>query len=163
MKLLRSGYELLIAAASRLQSPLLLAVRLYWGWQFAQTGWGKLSDPAKVAGFFATLGIPFPTVNAYFVSVLEFAGGVLLALGLGSRVVALLLTVDMLVAYVTADREALLSLFSSPDKFYAAAPYTFLAASLLVLVFGPGKFSLDQWIGGRLQRRLQSSTGATAR
>jgi putative oxidoreductase len=49
----------------------LLAVRLYWGWQFMQTGWGKLSDINKVVGFFTDLGIPTPVLNAYFVSALE--------------------------------------------------------------------------------------------
>jgi len=47
------------------------------------------------------------------------------------------------VAYITADREALSSIFSDPDKFYAAAPYTFLVASLIILLFGPGKIALD--------------------
>ena len=46
-------------------------------------------------------------------------------------------------AYITADRAALLSIFSDPDNFYAAAPFTFLMASLIVLIFGPGRFSLD--------------------
>ena len=36
-----------------------------------------------------------------------------------------------------------LSIFSDPDKFYAAAPYTFLVASLIILFFGPGKFAVD--------------------
>jgi putative oxidoreductase len=148
--LIRKGYELLIASANSLQSVLLLAVRLYWGWQFMQTGWGKLGDLNKVVNFFTSLGIPFPTLNAYFVSGLEFAGGALLLAGLGSRLIALLFTADMLVAYITADREALFSVFSNPDKFYAAAPYTFLFASLLVLVFGPGRFSIDYLIGRRL-------------
>jgi putative oxidoreductase len=49
----------------------------------------------------------------------------------------------MLTAYVTGDREALLSIFSAPDKFSAAAPYMYLFASLVVLIFGPGKFALD--------------------
>jgi putative oxidoreductase len=51
------------------------------------------------------------------------------------------------VAYVTADREALLSIFSDPDKFMAAAPFTFLFASLLVLIFGAGKVSADTLLG----------------
>ena len=49
----------------------------------------------------------------------------------------------MLVAYIKADREALFSFFSDPGKFYAADPYTFLFAALLILIFGPGKISLD--------------------
>src|ERR1700741_361211 len=100
-------YRLLMRAASSLESPFLLGVRLYWGWQFMQAGWGKLHDIGKVIGFFTELGIPAPMLNAYFVSALEFAGGLLLVVGLGSRLIGLLLTVDMIVAYITADREAL--------------------------------------------------------
>jgi putative oxidoreductase len=146
-------------ALSHLQSPLLLALRLYWGWQFSQTGYGKLMHISKVEGFFTSLGIPFPAFNAYFVSSLECVGGVLLFLGLGSRVIALPLTIDMLIAYLAADREALFSIFSDPGKFYAADPYTFFFASLLILVFGPGKISLDSALGYLLRRRTAGVRG----
>jgi putative oxidoreductase len=150
MKLLNKYYRLLIRVSSSLQSPFLLAVRLYWGWQFMQTGWGKLTDINKVVGFFTGLGIPAPALNAYFVSALEFGGGLLLILGLGSRLIALPLVIDMVVAYITADREALFAIISNPDKFAAAAPFTFLIASLIVLIFGPGKVSVDAFRMGRL-------------
>jgi putative oxidoreductase len=140
-------YRKLIWAGDSLQSPFLLAVRLYWGWQMAQTGWGKLMDLSKVTAFFTQLGIPAPGVNAVFIALLEFAGSILLAAGVASRLVALLLTCDMVVAYLAADREALFSIFSDPDKFYAAAPYTFLFAFLIVLIFGPGRFSIDSLLG----------------
>jgi putative oxidoreductase len=136
------------AAADALQAPFLLLVRLYWGWQFAVTGWGKLQHLARVTAYFASLGIPLPAFNARMVGSLECFGGVLLALGLASRPVAALLTVNMLVAYWTADREALAAVLSDPGKFYGAAPYTFLFAALLVLAFGPGAVALDrllQW------------------
>src|SRR6266849_1906588 len=148
-QLVERYYTLLIRVSSNLQSPFLLAVRLYWGWQFMQTGWGKLTDIEKVIGFFTDLGIPAPALNAYFVSALEFGGGVLLILGLGSRLVALPLVINMLVAYVTADREALFSIFSNPDKFTGAAPYTFLVASVIVLIFVPGRVSVDALLAGR--------------
>jgi putative oxidoreductase len=148
--LIERYYRLLIRAGSSLQSPFLLAVRLYWGWQFMQTGWGKLTDIGKVIGFFTDLGIRAPALNAYFVSGLELGGGALLILGFGSRLIALPLVIDMLVAYITADREALFSIFSNPDKFTAAAPYTFLIASLIVLIFGPGKISADALLTGRI-------------
>lgn len=141
-------YQKLVWAGDSLQSPFLLAVRLYWGWQMAQTGWGKLTGLGKVTGFFTQLGLPAPAATAAFISTLEFAGGLLLAVGFGSRLIALLLAGDMFMAYVVADREALFSIFSDPDKFYAAAPYTFLVACLIVLFFGPGKLSLDSWLSG---------------
>ena len=129
--------------ANSLQSPLLLTVRLYWGLQFAQTGWGKLHHLARITDFFRSLGIPFPAINAPFVAGLEFVGGLLLIAGLASRLTGFLLAANMLVAYWTADHEALLAVFSDPGKFYGADPYTFLFVSLLVLIFGAGFLSLD--------------------
>src|ERR1700733_5936667 len=105
-------YSRFAAAISYLQSPFLLAVRLYWGWQFAQTGWGKMHNIGKITGFFASLNIPFPSVSAHLISGLEFIGGILLILGLGSRLISLLLACNMFVAYWTADREALTAIFS---------------------------------------------------
>jgi putative oxidoreductase len=134
---------------SKLQSPFLLIVRLYWGWQFAQSGWGKLHHLDKITDFFTSLNLPAPGLTAHFVSGLEFVGGILLILGLGSRLIGLVLTVNMFVAYWTADREALFAIFSDPGKFYVADPYTFLFASLLVLVFGAGIFSLDAVLAKR--------------
>jgi putative oxidoreductase len=125
------------------QSPFLLLVRLYWGWQLVQSGWGKLHNLDKVAGFFTSLNLPLPAQMAAFIACVEFFGGILLALGLFSRLTALVLTVNMLMAYIIADREAFFSFFSDPDKFSSAAPYVFLFAALLVLIFGPGKFCAD--------------------
>jgi putative oxidoreductase len=139
------------SAFSSLQSAMLLAVRLYWGFQFAQTGWGKLHNLVKITGFFASLNIPFPGFAAPFVSTLEFVAGILLMLGLFSRLIALLLACNMFAAYWTADREALSAVFSDPGKFYAADPYTFLFASLMVLIFGAGFFAVDTLVAKRLK------------
>jgi len=137
------AYSLFEKVFSNMQSVLLLAVRLYWGWQFFQTGLGKLRNIDKIVDFFTSLNIPYPAFNAHFVGTLECVGGLLLMFGLGARLISLPLTVNMLVAYITADREALHSIFSDPGKFYAADPYTFLFASLMILIFGPGRASLD--------------------
>src|ERR1700679_9335 len=146
-----SFYLRFAAAVSTLRSPLLLAVRLYWGFQFAQTGWGKLHNLPKIVAFFASLNIPFPGLNAHFIAGLEFIGGILLMLGLGSRIIGFLLAGNMLVAYWTADHEVLTSIVSDPGKFYAADPYTFLFASLMILIFGPGYFAMDRLIAKRLK------------
>jgi putative oxidoreductase len=138
---------------SLMQSPFLLAVRLYWGWQFAQTGWGKLHNLAKITDFFSSLNIPFPAASAHFIAGLEFFGGLLLIVGLGTRLVGLLLAANMMVAYWTADHDALVSIISDPGKFYVADPYTFLFASLLVLIFGAGWLSLDALILKRLKEQ----------
>src|SRR5271165_4393791 len=83
------------------------------------------------------------------------------ALGLGSRLIGPVLTGNMFMAYVTADREALLSVFSDPGKFYNADPFTFLMASLLVFVFGAGYFSVDRVLQAIRNSKLPSPDGET--
>jgi len=152
-QLIQTLYALLIRVASSLQSPFLLFVRVYWGWQLHHNGAGKLHDIGKVVNFFTDLGIPMPAFNAYFVSWLEFIGGFLLVIGLASRPIALMIVIDMIVAYFAADREALMSIFSDPDKFSAAAPFTTLLSSLIVLIFGPGIISFDALISRRFTNK----------
>jgi putative oxidoreductase len=139
----RQWHDRFFGLVSYLQSPFLLVVRLYWGWQLAQSGWGKLHHLSNVTEYFGTLGLPMPTQMAVIIACLEFFGGIFLAVGLASRITGLVLTVNLIMAYVIGDREALLSFFSDPDKFMAAAPFIFLLVSLIVLIFGPGKVSLD--------------------
>ncbi len=149
MQMIEKLYRLLIKIGDSLQSPLLLFIRLYWGFQFMQTGWGKLHSLDKVTGYFTELGIPAPALNATFISGLEFVGGILLMIGLASRPIALLCVGDMIVAFLAGDRDNLKLIFSDPDKFQQAAPYPFLFAFLIILIFGPGKASLDALIESR--------------
>jgi len=141
--MLTSAYKLLIAVGNSLQSPFLLLVRLFWGWQFFIDGKGKLSNFDKVVQYFTELNIPFPAANVAMVSTIQMVGGLLLIIGLASRLTAVPLIVIMSMAFVTAESEAFKSLFSDPDKFLAATPFLFLFACVIILVFGPGKLSID--------------------
>ncbi|MGB2662775.1 MAG: DoxX family protein [Candidatus Acidiferrum sp.] len=136
-------HEKFFGWVSYLQSPLLLLLRLYWGWQLAQSGWGKLHNLSHVAEYFGSLGLPMPAQMAVFIACVEFFGGIFLALGLASRITGLVLTVNLIMAYVMGDHEALFSFFSDPDKFVAAAPFAFLIVALIVLIFGAGRISVD--------------------
>ena len=139
----RQWHDQFFGLVSYLQSPFLLLVRLYWGWQLAESGWGKLHHLSGVAEYFGTLGLPMPAQMAVFIACVEFFGGIFLTLGLASRITGLVLTVNMIMAYVIGDHEALFSFFSDPDKFIAAAPFAFLIVALIVLIFGAGKISVD--------------------
>src|SRR5215831_14054963 len=141
---LRKLYDFSFYYIGYIKSPFLLFVRLYWGWQLIQSGWGKLHNLQNFTEFFTSLHLPAPAPTAVLISCLEFVGGILLAIGLFSRLIALMMTVNLIVAYITADNEALHAIFRDPDKFMAAAPFTFLMASLIVLIFGPGLFCLDE-------------------
>jgi hypothetical protein len=86
-------------------------------------GWANSPTLPKSPIYFASLGVPAPAFTAYFIGVLEVGGGILLALGLGSRVIAVLLAGHMIEAYVSGDPEALKSVISDPCKFYNADPF----------------------------------------
>ena len=136
-------YELYVRLISKLQSPFLLIIRLYWGWQFFLTGKGKLMNLERTAGFFAHLHIPLPKLNAVLAGSTECFGGLLLLLGLGSRIITVPLIFTMIVAYLTADFDKVQNLFVKPDDFVSAAEFQFLLTAVIVLIFGPGIFSLD--------------------
>lgn len=133
-----------------LQNIFLLIIRLYWGWGFAQAGWGKFMNWEKTLGFFTSLGLPAPSINLFMAAGTELVGGICLILGLGCRVITVPLLFTMIVAYATAHKAELMGVFSDPDAFLAAPPFLFMYAVLIVLLFGPGKISLDGLLKGRL-------------
>src|SRR6202162_1795288 len=87
-------YNASVRAVSSLPSPFLLVVRVYWGWQISQNGWGKLHNLPHVTQFFASLGLPAPGFTAAFVASFEVTGGIFVALGVFSRIAALGVGVD---------------------------------------------------------------------
>jgi putative oxidoreductase len=132
-----------ICAAVSWLGPLL--VRLIVGTAFVLTGWGKLHSLGNVTDFFTELNIPLPHANAVFVSTVEFVGGVLLIVGLGTRIAAALLIGVMTVALLTAvgpKADSSLDLFSTIEL-------TYLAIFAWLVVSGAGMASLDHVIAGR--------------
>ena len=65
----------------------------------------------------------------------------------------------MIVAYITADSEALKSIFSDTEKFTSATPFLFLLTSLLVLAFGPGAFSADRLLALKFSKGTVNAKG----
>ncbi len=149
---IQHAYTLLVVWASKLQSPLLLALRLYWGWQFFGTGTAKLHDHQAFTERFMGWHIPLPGLSVWLAGTTECVGGLLLLVGLAARLTAIPLIFTMLVAYLTAELESVQGIFSDPDKFVSASPFLFLLVCLIVLAFGPGVFSIDyllsRWFGG---------------
>jgi putative oxidoreductase len=107
----------------------------------------KLLNIETPIGYFTQLGIPFPVENAWIVGFTETFGGMFLALGLLTRLTAIPVIIDFIVAYYTTEQPALHKLLQlDTDDFFAAAPFLFLFAAVIVLAFGPGAFSLDYLI-----------------
>src|SRR3970040_531279 len=106
---LRRARALALKLLSALAFLAPLVTRLVMGQAFYQTGAGKIENFANTVGFFSELGIPLPEANAFFVSRLEFWGGLLLLVGLATRLVAAGLSSTMVVALATADRAIFLA------------------------------------------------------
>jgi len=140
---------------SAIQHPFLLLLRLYWGFSFFQTGWGKFHNMSNVVEFFTSLGIPFPQYNATLVASVETVGGLCLLFGLFARLVSVPLAINMIVALLTAHSKETFNLFQDPNAFLAEEPILFLNAALIIMLFGPGLFSLDAlrcWIKNRVAK-----------
>ncbi|HEY4815024.1 MAG TPA: DoxX family protein [Chthoniobacterales bacterium] len=153
-------YEFVFTGGVILPSAFLLLLRLYFFWQLFLTGKAKLANIGKVSEFFSSLGIPLPTLNAYFIGSLECFGSLLLIVGLASRPLSLLISVSMMVAYVTADFEALSTFLSDSDKFVKADPFAFLLTALIIYIFGPGEFSADAVLKRKLVNSVKEKAAA---
>lgn len=148
----RIGYQWLVTIGTTLQPGFLLLIRLYWGWQTFQSGHAHLSDVPAMVRRFTEWGIPFPVLNVYLSGATECVCGLLLLVGLASRLISIPLMINFCVAYLTASRATLLNVFHDPDAFVSDAAFLFLLASAIIFLFGPGPLSLDGWIARRRRR-----------
>jgi putative oxidoreductase len=124
----------------------LLILRLFLGVCFIVHGLGKLGivGPGNMSGFVGwlrSLGVPYPAVQARVAMLCELMGGVLIALGLLTRVAALLVCATMLVAAVIGHKGGGYLITNSPP----GNEYALNLAMLMVVVvlLGPGNYSLD--------------------
>ena len=140
-------YQAWIGALRHAQPALLLALRVLIGFGFFLAGYGKLTNIDATAMYFKGLGIPMPLLNAYMAGTTETVGGVLLILGLASRIITLPLIGTMIVAYGTAHSDVFDGMWADLPGFvkaFVAAPaFPYLTVVLVVLLFGPGLFSMD--------------------
>lgn len=125
-------------------------VRVLVGPVFASEGIQKFLFPdALGAGRFAKIGIPFPTVSAPFVGVVEIVAGVLLTLGLLSRLAAVLLLVDISVAIVTTKVPMLGAKGPWATAHEARTDWAMLLGLAFLLAAGAGGRSVDARIARR--------------
>ena len=102
--------------------------------------------PANFGQGLAGMGVPLPVLMAYVVTFVELIGGILLIIGLLSRLAALLLTIDLAVAILLVNVNT--GLIAPQGSGAGAELDLALIAGLLVILFaGPGKLSLDYALG----------------
>jgi putative oxidoreductase len=122
--------------------------RITVGLVFVTTGWGKLHSIPDVTSFFTDLGIPAPGFNARLTAGTEFFGGLLVLLGLGTRLASLPLAFTMVIAIVTAKRATI----DGPTALVGLEEWSYLVLLLWIALAGAGRLSLDALIA-RLRGR----------
>jgi len=147
-----------LLGSSDLQQFAILLVRVSIGLFFAISGANKLFVAGGTKPVYDTLvkaKIPFPRQTAYFVAGVEFVCGSLATVGLLSSPACLALMIDMIVATLTEAISTLpkgLSFLRWLDDFLYLPEVLYVLFFIWLICSGPGKFSLDYWLGGRLLR-----------
>jgi len=147
-----------LLGSSGVEQYAILLVRVAIGLFFAISGANKLFVAGGTKPVYDTLvkaKVPFPRQTAYFVAGVEFVCGSLLTLGFLSSPASVALLIDMIVATLT---EAISTLPKGLAPLNWLDDFLYLPEVLYVLFFiwlicsGPGKFSVDYWLAGKLLR-----------
>ena len=150
----RQLVQFALRGSDGLEQYAILLVRVLLGVFFAISGANKLFVAANRKTMYETLveaKVPFPGVMTYFVAGVEFVGGLLLAVGFLSSVACATLLVDMLVAILTAKLPRMpkgLSPLNWVDEFLFLPEVLYVLFFIWLICSGPGRFSVDGWIGG---------------
>ena len=147
-----------LQGSSDLEQYAILLVRVSIGLFFAISGANKLFVAGGTKPVYDTLvkaKIPFPRQTAYFVSGVEFVCGSLVTVGLLSSPACLALMIDMAVATLTSAVSTMprgLSPLKWFDNFFYIPEALYVLFFILLICSGPGKFSVDYWLAGKLLR-----------
>jgi putative oxidoreductase len=136
----------------------ILLVRVSIGLFFVISGANKLFAAGGTKPVYDTLvkaKIPFPRQTAYFVAGVEFVCGSLVTVGFLSSPASVTLMIDMTVATITSAVSTVpkgLSPVNWLDDFLYLPEVLYVIFFIWLLCAGPGKFSVDYWLAGKLLR-----------
>ena len=116
-----------------------LLTRLFVGYFFLETGWGKVHNIEGMTERFTDWGIPFPHFNAVLSGYTELIGGALVLVGLCTRLVSIPMIINMLVAVVSVRLKKVAGL----DDFVELDEPLYALSFLWLFFSGPGWISLD--------------------
>ena len=147
-----------LLGSRELEEYAILVVRIALGLFFAISGANKLFVPQQTQVMYETLvaaHVPLPRLMTYFVSSVEFVGGLMLIVGLLSSLACFALLSDMLVAILTTKLAALpkgVSPLTWLDNFLYLPEALYVLFFVWLICSGPGRFSIDRRIAARLRQ-----------
>ena len=148
--------EFALLGSGDLEQYAILLVRVLLGLFFAISGAKKLFVAGGTQTMYETLvkaKVPFPRLMTYFVSGVEFVGGLMVAAGFFSTLACVALLIDMTVATLTSALSTVpkgLSPLNWLDDFLYLPEVLYVLFFIWLICSGPGKFSLDYWLAGKL-------------
>jgi putative oxidoreductase len=149
-----------VTAPPVVRDVVLLLTRVTVGLVFFAHGWQKLftNGVDGTAAFFDQNGVPAPELSAWVAALVELVGGALLVLGLATPVVAIVLVLDMLGAYLFVHSGN--GLFAQENGYELVLVLG--TAALVFAAVGPGRYSLDHLVFGRRRGAAAPSSPAPA-
>ena len=148
--------EFTLLGNGNLEQYAILLVRVSIGLFFAISGGNKLFSAGGTKEVYDTLvkaKVPFPRQTAYFVAGVEFVCGSLLAVGFLSSPSCVALLIDMVVAVLTNTLATVpkgLSSLNWLDDVLYLPEVLYVLFFIWLICSGPGKFSIDYWLAGKL-------------
>ena len=155
---LKNATDRIVAIRDKLSFIGPTLARLTLASVFIGTGWGKLSNIGSTVEYFASLHIPAPAFQARLAAGTEFVGGVLLLLGLFTRLAVLPMAFTMVIAIITARLEAI----DGVRTLLGFEEWTYIVLFIWLAVAGPGPLSLDALWARRRERRRGSASALPA-
>jgi putative oxidoreductase len=135
-------------------SAALILIRLVVGAIFLSEGLQKFLSPSELGvGRFVKIGIPLPEVMAPFVGVFEIGCGILLLLGLLTRLAAIPMIIDMVVAISSTKIPILRQKGFWAMAHEARVDWSMILGSIFLLIMGAGAWSLDYWLASRSSKK----------
>jgi putative oxidoreductase len=142
---IKSLYDSYVRVTDGLRDLAPLIFRLVLAYGFFEPAWNKIQDVHAIGEWFESMELPAPYLQAWLATLTECLGVILLAVGLGTRIIAVPLVGVMLVAIKTVHWE---NGFAAGDNGYEI-PFYYICMLLCLVFLGSGRFSLDYLLARR--------------
>lgn len=139
---MKTIYKKISNSAETLKDLPLLLMRLVLAYGFYEPAMMKINNFEGIVEWFEGMGLPFARLNVYMATGTEFAGFILLTLGLFTRAISAPLIIIMLVAIQTVH---LANGFQAGSNGFEI-PLYYMIMLITLIIYGPGKFSVDRII-----------------
>jgi putative oxidoreductase len=136
---IKNSYQRYVSGIANFRNAALLLIRLVLAYGFYNPALMKVKNIDGIISWFTSMGMPMPVLNAYLATATEVLGVILLAIGLGVRIITIPLIITMIVAIATVHWS---HGFEAGNNGFEI-PLYYMLMLFTLLTFGAGKYSVD--------------------